>query len=236
MILVFAGTRDGRDWVLEQLARGASVVVSTATEYGASLYPRHERLTVVYGRKNREEMERFLKEIDPDIVVDWTHPYAVEVSRNLQDACVRLSIPCERMERPEVASLTDMPGLHFFESYEELILHLEATTGNILWTIGSNALHCVLTPSLLSRSYVRVLPTSDVLEKCEALGLNAGNILGLQGPFSSEMNRVFYRDYNVKHLVTKDSGATGGTLEKIQPALDLGLQVLVFRRPSIHLD
>ena len=36
-------------------------------------------------------------------------------------------------------------------------------------------------------------------------------------------------------LVTKASGAAGGELEKVQAAEDLGLQIVMIRRPELEL-
>ncbi|MBC7324564.1 MAG: precorrin-6A/cobalt-precorrin-6A reductase, partial [Moorella sp. (in: Bacteria)] len=52
-----------------------------------------------------------------------------------------------------------------------------------------------------------------------------------QGPCSYELNRALYRQFNVDVVVTKDSGTTGGVMAKVQAALDLGLVVIVIRRP-----
>jgi precorrin-6x reductase len=232
MILVFAGTKDGRDWVLDRLNKGDQIVVSVATDYGASLYPSHTHLHVVHGRKNQGEMQLWFAQLTPEQVVDATHPYAVEVSRNIQEACRALSLPYERILRETVLQTLDSLDVRTFDHYGAITDHLEKTQGNILWTIGSNALDQVMKPNLLLRSYVRVLPTSVVIKKCEALGLDARRILGMQGPFSFEMNQAIYRDLNIKHMVTKDSGTTGGTLEKVLPALEMGIQVLVYGRPN----
>ncbi|QSX08818.1 precorrin-6A reductase [Alkalibacter rhizosphaerae] len=231
MIVVFAGTKDGRDWVLDRLDQGEEIVVSVATAYGASLYPEQEKLQVVSGRKNLEEMKKFLLAHDPKRVVDWTHPYAVEVSRNIKKACEELVIPYGRIHRETSLVGLEHPKMYTFHRYEPLTEYLKKTKGNILWTIGSNGLDQVMIKDLIHRSYVRVLPTSQVLMKCEGLGLDPSRILGLQGPFSKELNLAIYRDYDIEYMVTKDSGKPGGTLEKVLPALEMGIQVLVYGRP-----
>ncbi|NTW73188.1 MAG: precorrin-6A/cobalt-precorrin-6A reductase, partial [Eubacteriaceae bacterium] len=73
--------------------------------------------------------------------------------------------------------------------------------------------------------------TSSVLKKCEDLGFSPGNILALQGPFSEELNQAMYQEYQIKYMVTKDSGSIGGVREKILPALKMGIQVLILKRP-----
>ncbi len=53
-----------------------------------------------------------------------------------------------------------------------------------------------------------------------------------QGPFSAEMNRAMIRQYQIKYLVTKDTGAAGGFPEKEEAAKrDTGAVLLVIGRP-----
>ena len=65
---------------------------------------------------------------------------------------------------------------------------------------------------------VRVLPKSEILKKCEGIGLSPENIIAMKGPFSSEMNYQMFKDYKADVVVTKDSGIIGGVPEKIEAA------------------
>ena len=79
----------------------------------------------------------------------------------------------------------------------------------------------------------RVLPTSEVLESCEGLGLNADNIIAMKGPFSEEMNIATYKQYNIDLLITKESGVAGGFLEKINACKVLNIPVIIISRKKI---
>ena len=85
--VVFAGTTEGRT-ISEYLSRsGIKVTASAATEYGGELLEETEYLAVRTGRMDQREMQQFLEEEQPDIVVDATHPYAAEVTENIRAAC-----------------------------------------------------------------------------------------------------------------------------------------------------
>lgn len=53
----------------------------------------------------------------------------------------------------------------------------------------------------------------------------------MQGPFSKEMNLALLNDLNVRYFVTKESGKSGGFLEKVQAAKESGAVLVVIGRP-----
>ncbi|MBF7097178.1 precorrin-6A reductase [Alkalibacter mobilis] len=232
MIAVFAGTKEGRDYVYSRLSKGESILVSVATDYGAALYEKLDGLTVICGRMNSEEIKRVLIGNKIKEVVDATHPYAEEITKNIKFCCDELSIKYKLLERKAVLESFGQDELLRFDSYRNIAQYLSDKTGNIMLTIGSNNIDYFNQSGMIERTFIRVLPTSDVIKKCESLGFKANQIIGMQGPFSQQMNESMFLDFGIKYLVTKDSGVTGGTLEKVRPALKLGLEVLVFSRPE----
>ena len=106
--------------------------------------------------------------------------------------------------------------------------------GNILVTLGSNNIHEFKNLKNLENIYFRILPVSESIEKAEKAGIKAKNIIGIQGPFSKEFNKAIYKNYNIKYVVTKESGATGGEAEKMEAAYEMGVVPLVLKRPKIQ--
>ena len=47
----------------------------------------------------------------------------------------------------------------------------------------------------------------------------------MQGPFSKNMNKAMIEQYDIKYLVTKQAGDTGGEREKIEAADEMGIDV-----------
>ena len=80
----------------------------------------------------------------------------------------------------------------------------------------------------------RVLPTSEVLISCENLGFNADNIIAMKGPFTQEMNESTYKQYNIDLVITKESGAAGGFLEKVNACKTLNIPVVIMKRKEMH--
>ena len=76
-LCLFAGTTEGRKLAQLLAGQSVSVTVCVATEYGRSLLPEGENLTVSAQPLTREEMQELFRREGFDCVVDATHPYAV---------------------------------------------------------------------------------------------------------------------------------------------------------------
>ncbi len=231
MILVLSGTSDGRK-IIELLSNmGYPVIASTATEYGGKLVESDKNPVEIISRKlERSDMEKLIVEKKIKYIVDATHPYADKVSKNAMAASKSTGIQYIRFERE--GNVYD--GAHYFPDYDSVTLYLKETDGNILLTTGSNNLQIFTSSLEISRLYVRVLPTHSVIKKCEDLGLFPNQIIAIQGPFTKELNKAIYRNYNIKHMVTKDSGDLGGTKEKVIGAIEAGVNVVLIQRPNIE--
>lgn len=229
MILVLSGTKDGRIIINKLLEKGFKVLATTTTEYGKKLIGNNKNLKVISKSLNKSEMKDLLISYDIDLIIDCTHPYAEEASKNIIFASKDTSIKYIRYER-ERGKYNDILS---FDTFKECTKYLKATEGNILLTTGSNNLKVFVENININRLYIRVLPTSKVIKKCENLGFIPKQILALQGPFNKGLNREIYKQYNIKHMITKDSGDIGGTKEKIESAKEIGIEPIVINRPVI---
>lgn len=229
MILLIAGTKDGRDLILDLLNNNFKVVATTATNYGKELIGEHPNLTVLSGKKDYNEMLNVIETHNVRCIVDASHPYAENVSRNAIKVAKDKNIKYLRYERKK----SDISGVKRVKNYNEAAESLKETQGNIMLTIGSNNLEIFAKHLDKSRLIVRVLPSSNVLEKCERLGFAPNKIIAIQGPFSKELNRELYRKFAIDFVVTKDGGEEGGTRNKIDAAIEEGIKVILIERPDI---
>ena len=243
-IVIFAGTTEGRR-LSEILAdAGIAHTVCVATEYGeivmreqtdaeAARAKGHSLVSLHRGRMDRKQMEEFLCNDGYEIVVDATHPYARVVTENIRDAVKTQSSIYLRLER-EISQTPEAEdpavSIRYFESNADCAKVLENTEGNILLTTGSKELatYCA-SGRLHERLYVRILPGRESLELCMEQGIKGRQILALQGPFSTEMNAAILKQYDIRHMVTKNSGRTGGYREKLEAAKMLGIPVYVIQ-------
>ena len=223
-ILLFAGTGDGHDLALWLAENGIPFTVSVATEYGETLLP--EGMDVHVGRMDVPAMVDLMGR-GYTLVVDATHPYAVEVTKNIRAAAEKTGLSYLRLLRRSDGE-DQCRRADTMAAAAEMLLQLP---GNVLLTTGSKELHHFALPGLRERCFPRVLPMVDSLERCLSLGFPPKNIICMQGPFSREMNVATLRQFDIKTLVTKNTGDYGGFREKADAARETGCTLLVVERP-----
>ena len=86
-ICVFAGTTEGRELVEFLAGQPVQATVCVATEYGETLLPEAENVTVLAGRIPVEDIIRMLQRMRFDLVIDATHPYATSITESICTAC-----------------------------------------------------------------------------------------------------------------------------------------------------
>lgn len=232
-VLIFAGTTEGRKLAEYLTGHAVRVHICVATEYGESLLPEGENVTVSHDRMTAVQMEQFIWEFEPDYVVDATHPYADEVTRNVKKACGI----CGKMYLRLIRESSEADGCIYVEDAEEAVSFLSGTSGNILAATGSKELRAYTElENYKERLYARVLSVADVVEKCEQLGIRGRHLICMQGPFSTELNTAMLKEYQIEWFVTKESGKAGGFPEKCEAARRAGAKLIVIGRPEKQED
>lgn len=229
-VLIFGGTTEGREAAAAWTAKGRSVIVSVTTEYAWSLLPPDTACHV--GALAEPAMLDFIRQTAPDLIVDATHPYAVRATASIARCAEALGIPCQRIQRPDsicAANWKDMQRVPTAEAAAQALLQ---TDGPVLLTTGSHTLSVYTAAIAPARLYVRVLPTVQAIELCGQCGILPSHIIAMQGPFSQALNGALYDQYGIRAMVTKDSGDAGGVAEKIVPAIQRNIRVILIDRPK----
>ncbi|MGE7110416.1 precorrin-6A reductase [Lysinibacillus sp. NPDC047702] len=233
MIFMLAGTSDARNLALEIQSAGYDVTATVVTESAASSLA-EVGLPHLVGRLTAEEMTTILTEQGYRLVVDASHPFAEEASKNAMAAAEQANIPYIRYERAH--EHYSHPLITIVKDYEEAA-HLAAEKrGVIMLTTGSKTLATftkILQGLENTRVIARMLPRLDNMEKCEALGVAQRDIVAIQGPFSKELNEALFRQYDVTLMITKESGKVGSVDEKLEAALACGIETILIARPNI---
>ena len=214
---VFSGTSDGRELCKFLAANGHNVSAYVATGYGASLMG---GLTVHAGRLDAAEMAAAIS--DCDIVIDATHPYATEVTKNIRAACSETGVRYLRLAREETVYDSCVTA----SDAKSAAAYLKNTHGKIFVTTGSKELADF--EAIGDRVTARVLDTVEVREKCADMAIDY--IMYKMPPYSYEDNLKDFEGF--RYLVTKDSGIAGGTDEKLRAAKTLGMTVIMIERPD----
>ena len=205
--IVFAGTTEGYEICRFLSANKISALACVATEYGSHSLEAGDYLKIQAKRLDEQEMtELFHKEL-PEFILDATHPYATEVTKNIKSAALASGISYIRVLRAESQSQNAV----YVETAEQAVEYLRDREGRIFLTTGSKELAAFTTlPDYQERIYARVLSLPAVVEACQKLGFEGKHLIAMQGPFSKEMNEATLRQYECQYLVTKDSGKAGG--------------------------
>lgn len=250
---IFGGTYEGR--LLAEFCQKERIpfAVSVATAYGEQLLEhvcgmerRKECVEEVHsGRMDAQEMADWMREQAITDVVDATHPFAEEASRQIRLACGLAGVDYQRLKRAGLENEMDAEklgeqreGIWWVSSLEEAakVLSkelLRCPERKALLTTGSKELSWFSAEKeVISRIFVRVLPSAEAIGACMDAGFSGKQIIAMQGPFSCALNREMLRAVGASYLVTKESGQAGGFSEKVQAALEIGCQVIAVRRPD----
>lgn len=232
-ILVFSGTTEGRLLAEYMKDMPVQVYVSNATEYGRVCAGEFPNAEVLAGRMDVGEMEAFMKGRDISLVIDATHPFAIEVTENIKKACAAGGINYIRCLRDREEDSAAYPEVIEVSTVKEAAMYLKRTEGNILITTGSKELkEYTEIEHYKERCYARVLSTLQSVKDSVSLGFEGAHLIAMQGPFSEEMNLALIRQTKASWFVTKESGKAGGFEEKLRAAEKAGITLIVVGRPK----
>lgn len=233
MILVVAGTQDGRALAAALAAAGAPVIVSVTSAYGRQLAA-NRLYQVREGILDAAGFRELFSERRIRGVIDASHPYAANVSATLLAVCREAAVPYLRYERPQ-APLPAYEKLRLAETAEAAAA-LAASLGKVIMlTTGSHTLACYKTAAdqAGARLIARILPEPGVLAQVLALGILPRDIVAMQGPFSVETNVALIGQFGADVLVTKNSGSVGGADAKFQAAMQKNIWLVVIDKPAL---
>ncbi|WP_297990604.1 precorrin-6A reductase [Anoxybacillus sp.] len=233
MIMMLSGTSDARQLALAIRDAGYDIFATVVTEHAAEQMA-HVGIHAHVGRLTASQMIALINEHQVKAIVDASHPFAEEASRQAMQAAERACVPYIRYERKE--SVIAYERVTFVDSYKAAAQYAAKKRGVIMLTTGSKTLHIFaeqLLPLPDVRLIARMLPRKDNMEKCEQLGFPQENIIAMQGPFTKQLDVALMKHFGVTLLVTKESGRVGFVDEKIAAAQELGIETVVIRRPKL---
>ena len=212
-------------------------IVCVATEYGSIVMKPSYYADIRKGRLEAAAMEELIR-TEAGIVFDATHPYAALVSENIRKACeaagkeyVRVLRDADQRDTGLCQSVSAQ--IRIFGDAAACAEALKDTDGNLLLTTGSKELSIYAAdPDVRKRLYARVLPSEESIRLCAEAGLSGKQVIAMQGPFTKEMDLALIGQFDIRVLVTKSSGRTGGFFEKLAAAEAAGIPVFIIGRPA----
>ena len=166
----------------------------------------------------------YLRDQAIDVLIDATHPFAAQISRNAAEAARLTGTPIVAFVRP---AWSRAPGDRWIE-----VESLDAAAR----AIGAAPRRVLLTTGRLGLASFEAAPQHHYLIRTidhpgDLPGLPDHALLLDRGPFDLEAERALMVGERVEVVVTKNSGGSA-TYPKIVAARELGLPVIVVQPPT----
>ncbi|MDD2161452.1 MULTISPECIES: cobalt-precorrin-6A reductase [Pseudomonas] len=176
----------------------------------------------VGGFGGAEGLAAFIREQGIELLLDLTHPYAAQISANAARAAELSGVACWALRRPgwQAGAGDDWREV---DDWAELVAALEHFQ-RPLFTLGREPLEHLHEIPLHQHWTVRCLTAQQAVPRAE--------IIGARGPFALDEERALFARLGTDVLISKNSGSAS-TEPKLQVARELGLPVLLLRRPEL---
>ncbi|WP_339907237.1 cobalt-precorrin-6A reductase [Pseudomonas guineae] len=176
----------------------------------------------VGGFGGAEGLAAFIREQGIELLLDLTHPYAAQISANAARAAELSGVACWALRRPgwQAGEGDDWREV---DDWAELVVALEHFQ-RPLFTLGREPLEHLHEIPLHQHWAVRCLTAQQTVSRAE--------IIGARGPFALDEERALFARLGTDVLISKNSGSQS-TEPKLQVARELGLPVVLLRRPEL---
>lgn len=222
MIWIIGGTSEARKLV-DRIGDLDNFIVTVATDSGKE-FIKSGKLRV--GRMSYEEMGKFINENKIKVIIDLTHPFAKIVSDNAKKIAKEKDIDYIRYVREK----TNYKNAINLNSYKEAYDYLQNVKGTVFFTTGSKNIGDFEKIRGNNRFIYRIIPALESIKECIKYNIHIRDIVAAVGPFSIEYNKIMFKEYKADYVIMKDSGATGGTIERIKACEELGIIPIIINR------
>ncbi|MEA5535411.1 cobalt-precorrin-6A reductase [Crocosphaera sp. XPORK-15E] len=230
-IWLIGGTGDSVNIASAIASHQFSCIVTVTTLTAQNLYPIIPQITVKVGKLEAAEIKQLCYQESIQGIIDASHPFAVNISQKVLEFSQQESIPYLRYERP---SLNPNPNIIELESFEALIKGNYLLNKRVLLTIGCQALHLFKQWHDQAVLSARILPKIDSLDMALKAGFSNDRLIALRPPITLELERALWQQWDINLVVTKASGKQGGEDIKARVAEELGIPLIVIKRPKLN--
>ena len=214
MILVLGGTTEGR--------RAAEVLEEAGNTYYYSTKTGEQELALHHGVRtdgamDGEAMRQFIREHAIRLIVDAAHPFAATLHQTIGEVASDKQIPVIRYERIYPPRDPDITWIDDYSQVPTDICSLLATTG------------------VQSISKLKWLEAEGIKVIYRILNRESSIRLAHEQGASDEQ-LCFFEDESMPEaeaILLKESGISGGFIEKVKAAKTQGMRIIVLKRPQL---
>ena len=212
MILVFGGTTEGRKAVEVLEEAGSPYFYSTKT--GEQELSLHNGLRIE-GAMNAETMYSFCKEHQIRLIIDAAHPFASQLHETIANVASEYDIPVIRYERIYPPRDVDITWIDDYAEVPTDIHTLLATTG------------------VQSISKLKYLEEKGIKVIYRILNRESSILLAHQQGATDDQLCFYPQTVEADAVLMKESGVSGGFVEKIAEAREKGMRIIALKRPNL---
>ena len=237
MILILGGTTEGRAAVRVADEANQPYFYSTKGTLQEVVCAHGTRLT---GAMDVAAMRQFCVDNGIRLLIDAAHPFASALHQTIAETATRLQLPVIRFERRYPPR---DPSLHWCENYADAIRQMEADgVERLLALSGVNTIRPLKPFWEKHPSWFRILDREESLRIAEREGFPKEKLIfyneELKTSLSEELKQIETWQCRISTnqttaLLTKESGLTGGFVEKVEAAKAMGIPVYVVKRPAL---
>ena len=214
MILVFGGTTEGR--------RATEVLEEAGAVYFYSTKTGEQELTLHNGQRidgamDEEAMYAFCLEHSIRLMVDAAHPFASQLHATIAKVAESLQIPVVRYERIYPPRESDIVWI---DDYNELTSYISPHT-TLLATTGVQSI-----------SKLKFLEMQGIKVIYRILNRESSVLLAHEQGATDEQLCFYPQTASADAVLMKESGVSGGFVEKVAEAKEKGMRIIVLKRPQ----
>lgn len=201
-------------------------IKATFSYAGRVARPKRQPLpTRIGGFGGVEGLADYIRENGITHVIDATHPFAAQMSKNAVAACAQAATHLVALTRPKWVAQAGDEWRHV-PDITGAVAALDGPAQNVMLAIGRMHLDA-FAPRPQHRYLLRLVDAPDGV-----VPLPSRHIIVDQGPFTVEDDTILMRDHNIEVVVAKNAGGSGARA-KIDAARALNIPIIMIDRPAI---
>ena len=223
MILVFGGTTEGRKAAETLEESGSTYFYSTKT--GEQDIVLHHGVRID-GALTAEDMQAFCCEQGVRLIVDAAHPFAERLHLTIAQVSLDLQIPIVRYERIYPPRNPDITWINDYSDLDYILPSLSREgqgVGRLLATTGVQSIFKLKHLEELGIKFIyRILNRESSIVLAHQQG-------------ATDDQLCYYEDGGMPSadaILMKESGISGGFVEKVAEARAKGMRIIVIKRPE----